>query len=198
MLKRGFDLVVSVFALLILAPALLLMSIAIQLDSQGPVLFRQARVGRHGRLFQILKFRTMRERPAQGDLQITVGNDPYITGIGTYLRRYKLDELPQLVNVIRGDMSLVGPRPEVPRYVAHYTAAEQSLVLSVRPGITDNASIEFRNESDILAQAQDAEKAYLELVLPVKIRHYIKYVKERSFIGDLVIIMKTVKVILLG
>ena len=146
MVKRLFDLLLSCIGLLLLAPLLLLIALLIKLDSPGPVMFRQERVGRFGKPFRIHKFRTMRHEPAGQGLQITVGADRRITRVGGFLRASKLDELPQLLDVWLGDMSLVGPRPEVPRYVAHYPAELREKVLSVRPGITDIASIEYRDE----------------------------------------------------
>ena len=194
--KRIFDLFFSFLGVLFLAPLFLLISILIKLDSPGPVFFRQERVGRFGKIFRILKFRTMcLDAEAKGH-QITVGADPRITKFGHLLRKIKIDELPQLFNVIVGDMSLVGPRPEVPRYVDLYPAMLRELVLSVPPGITDYASVEFRDESTILGLAVDPEKAYIEEVLPVKLHHYQRYIAERSLWVDLKLIMNTVKAII--
>jgi lipopolysaccharide/colanic/teichoic acid biosynthesis glycosyltransferase len=162
----------------------------IRLDSPGPVLFRQQRVGRHGKLFAIFKFRTMHAAPT-GAAQLTVGRDRRITGAGQVLRRYKLDELPQLINVVQGSMSLVGPRPEVPRYVACYPPQVRAVVLSVAPGITDWASILYKEESAILGRAIDPERAYLETILPAKLEYYVRYVRERNFWLDLRIILRT-------
>ena len=159
MSKRLFDWLLSSLGLLALGPALLLIALLVKLDSPGPVFFRQERVGRHGRPFRIHKFRTMRHEPAGLGLQITVGQDARITRVGRFLRASKLDELPQLIDVWTGTMSLVGPRPEVPRYVAHYPSALRDKVLSVRPGITDIASIEYRDESAVLGGARDPEQA---------------------------------------
>lgn len=193
MAKRIFDLVASALGLLVLAPLLLVLALAIKLESSGPVFFRQERVGRYGRLFRIHKFRTMVTDAERQGLQITVGADQRVTRIGTVLRKYKLDELPQLMDVVAGDMSLVGPRPEVPRYVACYPADVREIVLSVRPGITDWASIEFKDENEILGAAKDPQQAYISEVLPIKLRYYVKYVKERSFLGDLWVIVSTIK-----
>jgi lipopolysaccharide/colanic/teichoic acid biosynthesis glycosyltransferase len=190
MSKRLFDLVVALLGLLLLAPLLLLIALWIKLDSKGPVLFLQLRVGRGGTLFTIYKFRTMRERPVDGP-QITVGVDPRVTRAGSILRRYKLDELPQLLNVLQGTMSLVGPRPEVPRYVAHYPEPLRQMVLSVAPGITDWASIQYKDENAVLARAADPERAYIDTVLPAKLDYYVRYVRERSFRMDLRIILHT-------
>jgi lipopolysaccharide/colanic/teichoic acid biosynthesis glycosyltransferase len=191
MAKRLFDLLLSSLGLLVLAPLLLLIALLIKLDSPGPVMFRQERVGRYGQLFRIHKFRTMRHGPAGQGLQITVGADRRITRVGGFLRASKLDELPQLLDVWLGDMSLVGPRPEVPRYVAHYPADVRDKVLSVRPGITDIASIEYRDESAVLARAADPEHAYIHEVLPHKLALAAQYV-DRSSVGlDLWLIWRT-------
>jgi len=192
MAKRWFDLVASGLGLVLLAPLLLVLAVWIKLDSKGPVFFRQERVGRDGKLFRIHKFRTMVTDAERRGLQITVGADARVTRVGQWMRKYKLDELPQLLDVWLGHMSLVGPRPEVPRYVACYPADVRDLVLSVRPGITDRASIEFKDENEILARATDPNKAYIEQVLPIKLAFYQEYVKNRSFIGDIALIFKTI------
>lgn len=189
--KRCFDLWFTIPGLLILSPVLLLIAVWIRLDSKGPVFFRQERVGLDGMPFFIFKFRTMCvDAPLRGS-QITVGADPRVTVSGRFLRRYKLDELPQLFNVLIGEMSLVGPRPEVPRYVMEYGDAEKKIILSVLPGITDNASILYRHENEVLARAVDPERAYIEEVLPIKIRCYVQYVKERNLWMDFTIILRT-------
>jgi len=195
--KRLFDWVISGLALLALSPVLLVIALAVKVDSPGPVFFRQQRVGRFGRPFLIHKFRTMVTDAEARGMQITVGADPRVTRVGRVLRQYKLDELPQLIDVFAGTMSLVGPRPEVPRYVACYPEDVRSIVLSVRPGITDRASIEFRNENEILDKAQDPHEAYVNEVLPVKLGYYCDYVKHRSFWGDLAIICATVRAVVL-
>jgi lipopolysaccharide/colanic/teichoic acid biosynthesis glycosyltransferase len=195
MSKRLFDMLAAGCGLLLLAPVLCAIALWIRLDSPGPALFRQRRVGRHGRLFDIYKFRTMADRPDDGR-QLTVGQDPRITRAGRFLRRTKLDELPQLLNVLEGTMSLVGPRPEVPRYVDRYPPAVRQTVLSVAPGITDLAAIRFKDENDILGRAQDPERAYVETILPVKLEYYQRYVRERSFWLDLRIIFQTLAAIL--
>jgi lipopolysaccharide/colanic/teichoic acid biosynthesis glycosyltransferase len=193
MAKRLFDLLCAGAGLVLLAPLLLGIALWIRLDSRGPVFFRQQRVGRFGAPFRIHKFRTMREdAPALGP-QITVGADPRITRAGRFLRRHKLDELPQLIDVFAGTMSLVGPRPEVPRYVAMYPPALRDKVLSVRPGITDPASIEYRDESALLAAASDPERAYVEQVMPAKLRFAATYVEQRSMLGDLRLIGATLR-----
>lgn len=195
MSKRLFDLTLSSLGLLLLGPSLLLIALLIKLDSTGPVFFRQERVGRHGKPFRIHKFRTMRHDPTGQGLQITVGADSRITRVGAVLRNTKLDELPQLIDVWCGTMSLVGPRPEVPRYVAHYPAALRAKVLSVRPGITDIASIEYRDESSILAHAADPESAYIEQVLPHKLALAVSYVDQASVWMDIKLIWRTIRAI---
>lgn len=198
MAKRLFDLLLSSLGLLALAPVLLLIALCVKLDSPGPVMFRQERVGRFGQPFRIHKFRTMRHvlpgQVTQG-LQITVGADRRITRVGHFLRASKLDELPQLLDVWLGDMSLVGPRPEVPRYVAHYPEALREKVLSVRPGITDIASIEYRDESSVLARAADPEQAYIHEVLPHKLALAAQYVDQSSLWLDVRLIARTVAAI---
>lgn len=187
--KRGFDIAVSGAALFMTSPLLAVTALAVRLDSKGPALFRQERVGLHGEIFRIHKFRTLRmEEP--GAL-ISPANDPRATRVGALLRRTKLDELPQLLDVFAGRMSLVGPRPEVARYVAMWPEAERSLILSVRPGITDPASVALRNEAEELAAAQDPEAYYVESLLPRKTKMYADYVRTRSFSADLAIIART-------
>ena len=194
MLKRIFDITLSLFGLIILLPFMLIIAILIKLDSKGPVFFKQIRVTKNGREFKIFKYRTMRVGSDKYS-QITVGKDDRITKIGSFLRKYKLDEIPQLINVLIGDMSLVGPRPEVPKYVAFYTD-EQKEILKVRAGITDYASIEFSNENDLLALEEDPEKAYIEKVMPKKIELNKKYILEISILTDIKIILLTIKKIL--
>lgn len=193
MSKRIFDWLASTFGLLALAPMLLLLALLIKLDSSGPVFFRQERVGQGGKPFRIHKFRTMVTGSEQRGLQITVGADARVTLVGQWLRKYKLDELPQLLDVWLGHMSLVGPRPEVPRYVACYPADVRDVVLSVRPGITDRASIEFKDENEILGRAVDPHAAYVQEVLPIKLRYYQDYVENKSFWSDIGIILSTLK-----
>lgn len=192
MSKRIFDWLASSLGLVLLAPLLLVLAVWIKLDSPGPVFFRQERVGKWGSLFRIHKFRTMVTDAERRGLQITVGADARVTRVGQWLRKYKLDELPQLIDVWLGHMSLVGPRPEVPRYVACYPADVRDVVLSVRPGITDRASIEFKDENEILGRATDPNKAYIEEVLPIKLGFYVDYVKNRSLMGDLGLILRTI------
>lgn len=194
MLKRIFDITLSLFGLIILLPFMLIIAIFIKLDSKGPVFFKQLRVTKNGREFKIFKYRTMRVGSDKYS-QITVGKDDRITKIGSFLRKYKLDEIPQLINVLIGDMSLVGPRPEVQKYVALYTD-EQKEILKVRAGITDYASIEFSNENDLLASEEDPEKAYIKKVMPKKIELNKKYISEISMLTDIKIILLTIKKIL--
>ena len=194
MTKRLFDLAMASFGLLLLGPVLLAIAAWIKLDSRGPVFFRQQRVGRNGKLFRIHKFRTMSAgQPGNEQPLITVGADPRITRAGATLRRTKFDELPQLIDVVRGDMSLVGPRPEVPRYVALYPEALRAKVLSVRPGITDLASIEYRDESELLARSADPEREYVEVVLPAKLRAAARYVDEMSLATDVRVLGSTLR-----
>ncbi|MED5604969.1 sugar transferase [Fusobacterium pseudoperiodonticum] len=194
MLKRIFDIISSLFGLILLSPFMIIIAILIKFDSKGPIFFKQVRVTKNGREFKIFKYRTMRVGSDKFS-QITVGKDSRITKVGDFLRKYKLDEIPQLINVLIGDMSLVGPRPEVPKYVALYTE-EQREILKVRAGITDYASIEFSNENDILANEADPEKAYIEKIMPRKIELNKKYLSEISVMTDIKIILLTIKKIL--
>jgi lipopolysaccharide/colanic/teichoic acid biosynthesis glycosyltransferase len=189
--KRLFDLFWALFGLTLLAPLFAAVAVAIRLDDGGPVFFRQERVGYRGRRFRMWKFRTMVMHAERIGRQITVGGDPRITRIGHLLRTAKLDELPQLLNVVAGEMSLVGPRPEVPRYVALYTD-EQRHVLDLIPGITDPASIKYRHENDILARAADPERAYIDEVMPEKLRINLTYASRYNVLTDFGIIVQTV------
>lgn len=190
-MKRAFDIVASACALVVLAPLLAIIAVLVALGSPGGAFFRQVRVGLNGREFRLLKFRSMRPgSEAKGQLTVG-GRDPRITRIGFCLRKSKLDELPQLFNVLLGDMSIVGPRPEVPRYVALYNE-EQRQVLSVRPGLTSLASIAYINENEVLGRASDPERAYVEEVMPAKLALDLRYVRERSILLDLRIIGRTV------
>ena len=193
LLKRLFDMAASGIGLLLLAPLLLVLAVWIKCDSAGPVFFLQERVGLCGKLFRIIKFRSMRQDNA--GLQITVGEDARITRSGRFIRAYKLDELPQLINVLLGDMSLVGPRPEVPRYVALYPADVRDEVLSVRPGMTDLASVQYRSESDLLAASSDPELTYTTVILPAKLALYQQYVRQRSLWLDVRIIGMTLGIL---
>ena len=195
MSKRAFDIVAALAGLVVLAPLFALAALWIRLDSTGPAFFRQQRVGRYGKIFSIYKFRTMTPTTAE-PVQLTVGCDRRITCAGRFLRHYKLDELPQLINVLCGEMSLVGPRPEVPRYVACYPPEVRAIVLSIAPGITDWAAILYRDESAILGRAADPERAYVETILPAKLDYYVRYVRKRSFWLDLRIIFSTLSALL--
>ena len=189
--KRAMDIAISTAALCVLWPVFLLIALAIVIDDPGPVFYRQVRVGRGGRPFRIFKFRTMVVDADKKGLSITVGRDSRITRVGAFLRKTKLDELAQLLNVLCGQMSFVGPRPEVPRYVELYTPYQRQVLL-VRPGITDYASIAYRNENDLLAGADDPEKMYIETIMPDKIELNMKYLREISPLADLRLILKTV------
>ena len=193
MAKRLFDLLLSSLGLAVLALPLALVALAIKLDSPGPVFYRQVRVGLRGREFRIHKFRTMTHNPTDRGPQLTVGTDTRITRVGAVLRRTKVDELAQLFDVLEGTMSLVGPRPEVPRYVALYPAALREKVLSVRPGITDFASIEYRDENTLLAQSRDPERTYREVILPAKLALQARYVDEAGVWTDLKLIGRTLR-----
>jgi lipopolysaccharide/colanic/teichoic acid biosynthesis glycosyltransferase/peptidoglycan/LPS O-acetylase OafA/YrhL len=195
--KRLFDIVAALAGLLLLAPLMLVLAAWIKVDSAGPVLYRQRRVGRNGVPFRIVKFRTMHTSAEDIGL-LSLADDARATRAGRLLRRHKLDELPQLFNVLRGEMSLVGPRPEVPRYVEHYPPAVRDLVLSVPPGITDWAAIHFRDEGEILRRAADPERTYVLQVLPVKLEYYVRYVQQRSLLTDLRILFHTVGALLSG
>lgn len=195
-MKRLFDFVVSLLGLIVLSPLFLVIAVAIKRDSPGPVFFRQVRVGKDGRTFRIHKFRSMTVSTAGNSKEITVGGDARITRTGAWIRHWKLDELPQLIDVLAGSMSVVGPRPEVPRYVVLYPDEQRRIVLSVKPGITDLASIQFRHENELLARASDPEQAYREQILPEKLRLQSEYVRTRSFIGDMKILVATFAAIL--
>lgn len=195
MQKRIIDLTFAIIALILLFPLMLVVGLLVKLDSPGPLFFRQERVGRYEKIFRILKFRTMVHRSGVGGPLLTNDNDERITRIGRYLRAGKLDELPQLYNVLMGDMSIVGPRPEVPKYVNEYPHESREKIFSIRPGITDEAAIEFRNESEMLARKADPERAYVEEILPAKIRLYEQYVDAQSTLLDLSIILRTVRAV---
>ena len=194
-IKRLFDILASFVGLILLSPMLLIISIFIKLDSKGPVFFKQKRVGKNKKLFEIYKFRTMVVDAEKIGKQITVGNDSRITNVGKFIRKLKLDEFPQLINVLKGEMSFVGPRPEVPKYVELYDEYQEQILL-VRPGITDYASIEFRNENKILSNSEDPEYKYIEEIIPKKIELNMKYIKRISLFEDIVLILKTILTIL--
>lgn len=189
-MKRAFDLISCTLALLLLLPFGIVVALCIVCGSKGGVFYRQTRVGRHNKDFKLLKFRTMRPNADRQGLLITVGDDSRITRIGKLLRKYKIDELPQLLNIIKGDMSVVGPRPEVRRYVELYDE-RQRRVLSVRPGLTDYASLQYISESELLAESADPEKTYIEEIMPAKLELNLQYIEKQSFAEDLRIIFKT-------
>ncbi len=191
MMKRGFDLTTSAIGLLLLWPVLLIAAVLVKLTSRGPAFFRQQRMGRHFQPFDILKFRTMVVDADKRGAQITAGRDPRITTVGHFLRKTKIDELPQLINVFKGDMSFVGPRPEVPRYVEMFRD-DYAELLTVRPGITDIASLKYRHESDLLGQSENPENTYIREILPDKIALAKEYIRRSSILFDLQLIFKTV------
>lgn len=193
-IKRIFDIVASLVGLIILSPMLIIVSICIKLDSKGPIFFKQKRVGKNKKIFEIYKFRTMVTDAENLGKQITVGNDSRITKVGKFIRKCKLDEFPQLINVVKGEMSLVGPRPEVPRYVELYDEYQKQILL-VRPGITDYASIEFRNENEILENSINPEEIYIEEIMTRKIELNMKYIRNISLFEDIKMIIKTIYVI---
>jgi lipopolysaccharide/colanic/teichoic acid biosynthesis glycosyltransferase len=193
--KRIFDVIASGLGLVVLSPLFLILAVWIKLDSKGPVFYRQVRVGKNNKDFQIFKFRSMRLGSDKGSLVTIGGRDPRVTRSGYWIRKFKLDELPQLINVFIGDMSLVGPRPEVRHYVDYWTP-EQMHVLDVRPGITDPASIKFRNENELMEKAEDPEKYYIEVIMQQKIKLYLEYVEKNSFFYDISLIFKTFWVII--
>ncbi len=188
-MKRAFDVIASGIALALFSPILAAVALAIAVEDGRPVLFRQERVGRRSEAFLIHKFRTMRTHHEGPN--ISAMGDKRVTRVGRYLRKYKLDELPQLVDVLRGDMSIVGPRPEVAEYVDQWPEGSRSKILSVRPGITDPASIEFRNEAELLASVDDPTIYYVDVLLPRKAELYLDYVQNRTFIGDIKLILRT-------
>lgn len=192
LIKRLFDLFFVIPGLLVLSPVLLIIAFIINIKDGGDVFFKQVRVGQYGKKFEVLKFRTMvLNAEALGD-KVTTGDDPRITPIGHVLRKYKIDELPQLLNVLNGEMSLVGPRPEVPEYVEFYPNDVRDIVLSVPPGMTDKASIEFVNENELLSGSDDPVNDYKNKVLPIKLDYYVDYVKQRSICLDFTLIIKTI------
>ena len=194
-MKRIFDVIASGLGLIVLSPLFLILAIWIKIDSRGLAFYRQVRVGRNNKDFRIFKFRSMRVGADKGSLVTIGGHDPRVTRSGYFIRKFKFDELPQLINVFLGDMSLVGPRPEVRHYVDYWTP-EQMHVLDVRPGITDPASIKFRNENELMEKAEDPEKYYIEVIMQEKIKLYLEYVEKHSFLYDLGLIFKTFWVII--
>ncbi len=190
--KRIFDIFFSLIGLVILSPLFLIVAIWIKLDSKGPVFFRQNRVGLNEKAFYIHKFRTMSLDAEKKGLKLTVGVDPRITKSGHFLRKYKIDEFPQLLDVLFGQMSIVGPRPEVPQYVEKYPKEKRDKIFQMRPGITDWASVKFKDENSILSQSNDPERAYVEEILPIKLSYYESYFHQSSFVVDVKIIYLTV------
>lgn len=193
MLKRTFDFLASFFGLLLLSPLILCIAVWVKCDSKGPIFYRQVRVGKDGREFKLFKFRSMRVGADKAGLLTLGDRDPRVTHSGFWLRKTKLDELPQLFNVLVGEMSLVGPRPEVPKYVELYTP-EQREILSVRPGITDVASVEMRDEAELMAQQADPEGYYVNVQLPLKIKLAKEYIAQQSLLSDLKLIVRTIGV----
>ena len=189
--KRLFDIIASFIGIILISPFLLIIAICIKLGSNGPIFFKQERVGFKGKHFLILKFRTMIVDAEKYGKQITVGKDDRITSVGKFLRKYKLDELPQLINVLKGDMSLVGPRPEVPRYVKLYSK-EQRKVLEVRPGITDLASLRYSDENDLLGTVKNPEEYYVNIIMKDKLNLNLEYIDKGNVFYDIVIILKTI------
>ncbi|MCW5656395.1 MAG: sugar transferase [Burkholderiaceae bacterium] len=191
--KRLFDVIVATTGLLLLAPLLLAAMLWVRIDSPGPVLFRQERVGRHGAIFRIHKLRTMRTNGAGS--AITGHADIRITRPGRWLRHYRIDELPQLIDVIKGDMSLVGPRPELPRFVALYPPQLRTELLAVRPGLTDPASLEFADEHELLAGSADPDRSYAELILPRKLQCQAEYLRQANWRSDLMVLARTLRML---
>ena len=194
-MKRLFDIVASGLGLLVLSPLFSIVAIWIKLDSKGPVFYRQVRIGLHNKDFRIFKFRSMRVGADKGSLVTIGGRDPRVTRSGYFIRKFKIDELPQLINVFIGEMSLVGPRPEVRHYVDYWTP-EQMHVLDVRPGITDPASIKFRNENELMEKAENPEEYYINVIMQEKIKLYLEYVQNASFWYDIKLIFQTFWVII--
>lgn len=194
-MKRIFDIVSSGIGLFILSPIFIILGIWIKLDSSGPVFYKQVRVGKNGKDFKIFKFRSMKLDSDKQGLITVGGRDPRVTNSGYYIRKYKLDEIPQLINVFIGDMSIVGPRPEVRKYVELYNE-EQLKVLTVRPGITDTASIKYRNENELLEKADDPDKMYIDEIMPDKLKYNLEYIEKKSFFYDIKLIFMTFKEIL--
>jgi lipopolysaccharide/colanic/teichoic acid biosynthesis glycosyltransferase len=197
MIKRLFDLIIALPLLLLVSPILIIIAFLIKLNSKGPVFYLQQRVGFKGKDFFIYKFRTMRIGADKLGLLTVGGRDPRVTTVGYFLRKYKLDELPQLINVVNGSMSLVGPRPEVRKYVNLYSS-EQKNVLLAKPGITDYASIEYADENNLLAASSDPEKTYIDEIMPAKLKLNMKYIAEQGVFTDVKIIFLTVQRIIRG
>ncbi|MBD2792791.1 sugar transferase [Xenorhabdus szentirmaii] len=193
--KRLFDFIASCIGIVVLSPILIFIAIWIKMDSEGPIFFHQKRVGQYGKSFYIHKFRSMALN-AEKKGKLTIGNDSRVTNSGKFIRKYKLDELAQLIDVIQGKMSLVGPRPEVPEFMEKYSLDIRVEILSVKPGITDLASIEMMDENEILSQYTDPHQAYIDIIMPIKAKYYLDYVHNQSFFIDIKIIFKTIYKIL--
>ena len=194
MLKRSFDIFFSICGLIILSPLFLIIFVLVKTDSKGPVIYKQTRVGKNGKDFSVLKFRSMKQDSESKGLLTVGGKDPRITRTGYFIRKYKLDELPQLINVLKGDMSFVGPRPEVRKYVLLYDEIQKN-VLNVNPGITDVASIKYRNENELLEGLDDPESFYIKEIMPVKLKMNLEYINDRSFFKDVKVILNTLKTV---
>ena len=192
MIKRGLDIVLSLTGLLVLCPIFLILGLFIRMESKGPIIFKQTRTGRQGKLFEVYKLRTMVADDSRSDIYTTPSDDPRITKIGNFIRRYNLDELPQFANVLKGDMSIVGPRPEIPQYTALYSEKEKK-ILSVRPGITDLATLWIRDKGNLVLGSEDPEEIYLKKIRPEKIRLQLQYIEEKSTLLDIKIMFKTFK-----
>lgn len=192
MIKRTFDFLMSMIGILLLSPIFIIISIAIVMDSKGGVFYKQERIGRERKPFKLLKFRSMKTGSDKKGLLTVGSNDSRVTKIGLFIRKYKLDELPQLINILLGDMSFVGPRPEVKKYVDLYTK-EQLKVLEVRPGLTDYASLAYFDENELLSKSANAEETYIHVVMPAKLRLNFKYLEKKGFITDIGLILKTIK-----
>ena len=190
-IKRLFDIFTSLIGIILLSPVLIIISICIKVDSKGPVIFKQTRVGKNGRFFSIYKFRTMINNSESLGRQITIGKDSRITKIGSFIRKYKIDEFPQLFNVLFGTMSLVGPRPEVPQYVKLYND-DQRRVLEVKPGITDLASIRYCDENEVLAEVDNPDEYYVNVIMPHKLKLNIEYIDKSNLLFDIKLILKTI------
>lgn len=191
MLKRGFDFIFALLGLILIFPVLIIIAILIKLDSKGPILFVQERVGQHNKTFNIYKFRTMYVKSQKKGL-LTIGdNDARVTKVGYFLRKYKIDEFPQLLNIIKGDMSFVGPRPEL-RYYVNFYSPEDLIIFKLKPGITGLASLEYRNEVELLKKADDPERYFINTIIPDKLRYNKLYLKKRNFFFDLKLILKTI------
>lgn len=188
--KRIFDIISSLIVIILFSWLFIIISIWILIDSRGGIFYKQIRVGKNGKEFNLLKFRSMRTG-ADKSGQLTIGNDSRVTTVGRFIRKFKIDEFPQLINILKGEMSVVGPRPEVPKYVAMYSA-EQKKVLSVLPGLTDYASLEYLDEQKVLGASSDPEKTYVEEVMPKKLGLNLKYILERRFSLDIMLIFKTI------